>query len=93
VPLGYTDEEKEEAYGMLGQVLGSIAVLSSPLSASSLSRLLSLLDGDIYQTLDELHSVLDVPKDETHPIRLHHPSFRDFLSDAITNKSIYGVQR
>jgi hypothetical protein len=79
VPSGYTDEEKEEAYGMLGQVLGSIAVLSSPLSVSSLSRLLSLPNEDINQTVDELHSILDVPKDETRPLRLHHPSFRDFL--------------
>jgi hypothetical protein len=79
IPSGYTDEEKEEAYGMVGQVLGGIAILSSPLSVSSLSRLLSLPIEDINQTLDELYSVLDVPKDKTHPLRLHHPSFRDFL--------------
>jgi hypothetical protein len=29
--------------------------------------------------LIDLHSVLDIPKDQTCPIRLHHPSFRDFL--------------
>jgi hypothetical protein len=28
-----------------------------------------------------LHAILDIPKDSTHPLRLHHPSFRDFLLD------------
>jgi hypothetical protein len=79
IPSGYTDEEKKEAYVTLGQVLGSIAILSSPLSVSSLSRLLSLPIEVINQTLNELYSVLDVPKDKTRPLRLHHPSFRDFL--------------
>jgi hypothetical protein len=44
---GYTDEEKEEACHMLRQILGSIAVLSSPLSISSLTRLLGLAKEDI----------------------------------------------
>jgi hypothetical protein len=75
----YTDEEKEELYCMLRQILGSIAVLSSPLSVYSLSRLLRVIKEDIDQTLEDLQSVLDVPKDQTRPLRLHHPSFRDFL--------------
>ena len=75
----YTDEEKEEAYHMLEQVLGCIVSLSSPLSVSSLSGLLSLEKEDVDQTLDELHSILNIPKDKTHPLRLHHPSFRDFI--------------
>ena len=33
--------------------------------------------------LDEIYTnVLDVPKDQTQPLRLHHPSFRDFLLDS-----------
>jgi len=77
----YTDEEKEESYSMLRQILGSIAILFSPLSAYSLSRLLCVTKEDIDQTLEDLHSILDVPKDQTRPLRLHHPSFRDFLLD------------
>jgi hypothetical protein len=77
VPSEYTDEEKEEACHMLRQILGSIAVLSSPLPTSSLVRLLDITIGDVNQTLNDLHSVLDVPRDR--PLRLHHPSFRDFL--------------
>jgi hypothetical protein len=77
----YTDEEIEESYYMLRQILGSIAVLFSPLSTFSLSRLLYIAKEDIDQTLEDLHSVLGVPKDQTQPLRLHHPSFRDFLLD------------
>lgn len=32
-------------------------------------------------TLNDLRSILDVPEELTSPIRLHHPSFRDFLLD------------
>jgi hypothetical protein len=39
------------------------------------------MEQDIDQTLEDLHSILDISKDETCPIRLHHPSFRDFLLD------------
>ncbi|OCK72991.1 HET-domain-containing protein, partial [Lepidopterella palustris CBS 459.81] len=75
----YTDEEQRELYSMLRDVVGSIVILLSPLSAHSLSRLLKIPKEDIDQTLEDLHSVLDVPKDQTLPLRLHHPSFRDFL--------------
>jgi hypothetical protein len=36
---------------------------------------------DIDQRLDNLHSILEVPKDQCHLIHLHHPSFCDFLLD------------
>jgi hypothetical protein len=75
----YTDEEKEEAYCMLRTTLGSIVILLSPLSASSLSKLLRIKKEVTDQTLNDLHSVLDVPKDQSQPLRLHHPSFRDYL--------------
>jgi hypothetical protein len=75
----YTDEEKEESYYMLRQILGAIAVLFSPLSIYSLSSLLRVTKEDVDQTLEDLQSILYVPKDQNHPLRLHHPSFRDFL--------------
>jgi hypothetical protein len=59
----YTDKEKEESYYMLRHILGSIAVLFLPLSTYSLSRLLHVTKKDIDQTLEDLHSVLDVLKD------------------------------
>ena len=77
----FTDEEKEELYRMLRQILGCIVVLFSPLSTNSLSRLLYVEKQDMDQTLYDLHAILDIPEDHTHPLRLHHPSFRDFLLD------------
>jgi hypothetical protein len=75
----YTDEERKELYGLLRHILGSIVVLFSPLSADSLARLLNIAKEDINQSLEDLHAILDIPKDQTHLLRLHHPSFRDFL--------------
>jgi hypothetical protein len=73
----YTDDEKEELFATLRHTLGSVVVLLSPLSPLSLSRLLYLPEFD--RTIAELHAILHIPEDETYPLRLHHPSFRDFL--------------
>jgi hypothetical protein len=75
----YTDEEKEELYYILRQILRSIVVLFSPLSAHPLSKLLCVTKEDVDQTLEDLHSILDVPKDQIRPLCLYHPLFRDFL--------------
>jgi hypothetical protein len=81
IPAKWSDEEKEESLGILRNILGSIVVLLSTLSTHSLSRLLELQKEDIDDTLEGLHAILDVPGDPTIPLRLHHPSFRDFLLD------------
>jgi hypothetical protein len=75
----YSDEEIEKVCDMLKHTLGSIVVLLSPLSASLLSRLLHLPREDVNRTFKDLYAILDIPKDPTRPLRLHHPSFRDFL--------------
>ncbi|TVY12499.1 Vegetative incompatibility protein HET-E-1, partial [Lachnellula arida] len=75
----FSEEEKEEVYDILKRTLGSIVVLLLPLSASSLSTLLQVGTDNIDQTFEDLHAILDIPKDPTNPLRLHHPSFRDFL--------------
>lgn len=85
VPEEFTKEEREEASFMLRRILGSIITLSSPLSALSLSRLLCVTKGDIDQTLDDLHSILDVPEDETDPfvsITLHSETSSSIKRDA-----------
>ena len=64
---------------MLRDILGSIVVLFSPLSANSLSRLLHITKQKVDQTLKDLHAILDISMDQTRLLRLHHPSFRDFL--------------
>jgi hypothetical protein len=77
----HTDEEKEDLYRVLRDTLGSVVVLLSPLSAYSLSRLLYIPTEDVNQILEDLHSILDISEDQTCLLRLHHPSFRDFLLD------------
>ncbi|KAH9203354.1 hypothetical protein DL95DRAFT_472452 [Leptodontidium sp. 2 PMI_412] len=75
----YTTEEAQEQRYKLKCLLGSIVTLFSPLSTQSLSKLINTSQEEVGQTLDDLHAILDIPRDQTCPIRLHHPSFRDFL--------------
>jgi hypothetical protein len=75
----YRKSERKKWYKLIKETLGAIVLLQSPLSASSLAQLLSVPPEDIHQTLYELHSILDIPQDPTRLVRLHHPSFRDFL--------------
>ncbi|KAF2625514.1 hypothetical protein BU25DRAFT_345970 [Macroventuria anomochaeta] len=79
VSADYTDKEREEHCNMLRYVLGSIVVLLSPLSASGLSALLHVVEEDVRQTFEDLHAILNISEDRTQLLRLHHPSFRDFL--------------
>jgi len=76
-----SEEQGAELYDALKTILGTIVVLYSPLSLLSLASLLRTPAHEAGQTLDGLHSILDLPKDQSRPIRLHHPSFRDFLLD------------
>lgn len=71
----------DEVAELFKQVVGSLALLSEPLSAVALARLLGLPIVWINLRLRHLHSVLNIPKDQGGPIRLLHPSFREFLLD------------
>jgi hypothetical protein len=77
----YLEEEKQDMYLLLRQLLGTIVTLYSPLSVTSLYGLLHLPKGAIERGLADLHAILDIPKDIHRLLRLHHPSFRDFLID------------
>ncbi|KAF9884070.1 hypothetical protein FE257_002300 [Aspergillus nanangensis] len=85
------DEEKGTAYGQLQYILGSIVVLLSQLPAHSVAVLLGLEDQDIRGTLNDLHSILIIPDKTDDPLRLHHPSLRDFLlnNQRCTNPDLY----
>ena len=76
-----SDKEKLEVTHDLRYRLGTIAVLFAPLSVVGLSYLLGVETEEIEQKLADLHSILDVPSSTDRAIRLHHPSFRDFLYD------------
>jgi len=77
----YEEEEKAELCDALRTTLGTIAILFAPLSLLSLGRLFRTSPQHLGRMLDDLHSILDIPEDQSLPIRLHHPSFRDFLLD------------
>jgi NACHT domain len=79
IPAECSNEEKEELLIMLRNILGAIVTLLSPLSVLSLSRLLNFQPDEVNDCLEDLHAILDVPKDPTRLLHLHHPSFRDFL--------------
>ncbi|KAF2631394.1 hypothetical protein BU25DRAFT_407050 [Macroventuria anomochaeta] len=78
---GYNAQEMTMYYSMLRLILGSIVALISPLSVGSLSALLLVPKHKVDQTLQNLHAILNIPGDARRPLRLHHPSFRDFLFD------------
>jgi hypothetical protein len=74
-------DDKEEWLIEFREVVGSIVVLESPLSITSLGCLLRLSQEEVRCRLDSLHSVLSVPNSEDVPVRLLHLSFREFLVD------------
>ena len=79
IPPGSRDQQKQSA--QFRKIVGSIVVLFDSLSAGSLSRLLGIPEAVVHPRLHRLHSVLDIPIGQESPIRLIHPSFRDFLLD------------
>ena len=74
-----TPRELGKYHSLKRQILGSIAALSSPLSTSSLSKLIRTPEQRVKQMLKSLHAILDIPEGQDQALRLHHPSFRDFL--------------
>ncbi|KIN07133.1 hypothetical protein OIDMADRAFT_174150 [Oidiodendron maius Zn] len=78
---GLSPQDKERFRSMQRHILGSIVLLLSPLSVNSLSKLLATPRQKVDRILKDLHAILDIPRDDSFPLRLHHPSFRDFLLD------------
>jgi hypothetical protein len=77
----YKKQEKKKWYKLLRTTIGTIVVLFSPLSTSSLAGVLHIRREGVIRTLNDLHSILAIPEERAQPIRLQHPSFRDFLLD------------
>ncbi|CAN9182844.1 unnamed protein product [Alternaria alternata] len=75
------EDEKEAWLQTFREVVGSVVVLESPLSAVSLARLLQVPQEEIQCQLDSLHSVLSIPDSKDAPVRILHLSFREFLVD------------
>jgi hypothetical protein len=79
VPAKCSVEEKDEFLSMLRCILGGIATLLSPLSVHSFCRLLDFQPEELDDCLEDLHAIFDIPSDPSRLLRLHHPSFREFL--------------
>ena len=78
-PVG-NGEDTKHSCKIFQRVVGSIIILSEPLSAAVLQKLLDIDRVIIDQGLYRLSSLLDMP-DDSSPIRTLHASFRDFLLD------------
>jgi hypothetical protein len=77
----YSAQERYQHYAILRAIIGSIVTLFSPLSVKALSSVLLFQKRLVDRILRDLHAILAIPTDNTQPLRLHHPSFRDFLLD------------
>ncbi|KAL5040787.1 hypothetical protein BDW71DRAFT_212785 [Aspergillus fruticulosus] len=80
----YSGTRQMQLVQEIREVIGTIILLESPLSVTSLSKLMGVSTISINARLSSLHSVLNIPNDETLPVRLFHLSFRDFLVDSST---------
>ncbi|ETS78830.1 hypothetical protein PFICI_08683 [Pestalotiopsis fici W106-1] len=74
------DLEMKEMQKMRRAILGSIAVLDSPLPVRSLAKLLVVSPSEIRKTLVGLSPIFDASQDN-RPIRINHRTFREYLLD------------
>jgi hypothetical protein len=73
-------------------ILGLLVVARDPLSMTSIANILGIPDvKDVKMCLRSLHSLLVVPEDFCQPIRFHHKSFPDYLTNLTrcTNSYFY----
>ncbi|KAF8544656.1 NACHT and WD40 domain protein [Trichophaea hybrida] len=77
----YDKATQEKLISEFKLIVGSIVILFDALPAIMLERLLHLPLRTVSMRLRCLHSVLGVPESDESPVRLLHPSFRDFLLD------------
>ncbi|KAI9769039.1 MAG: hypothetical protein M1839_003802 [Geoglossum umbratile] len=74
------EQSKPEFIKRFKQIVGPIVILFDSLSTTTLDKLLGVPNWKTdSKILLRLHSLLDVPENQDSPIRLLHPSFRDFL--------------
>lgn len=77
----YEADEAEEHRRDLETILATIVTVLWPLSIDALAALLGLRPSSISMTLRGLHSIINIPEGNIRPVRLHHPSFREFVLD------------
>ena len=62
-------------------ILGSVVLITNPLSPSTIASLLGSDAEDVFSLLSSVHSLLILQEDMDHPIRPFHKSFPDFIVD------------
>lgn len=82
----YGENRRQKQFKQVQELVSTIVLLETPLSITSLSSLVGIPTTTIKIRLSSLHSVLNMPIDETVPVRLLHLSFRDFLLDRETRE-------
>ena len=84
---GQTDKKKrDQLVHEFQQIVGALVMLESPLSVVSLAKLINLPERRVQLRLNLLRSVLNLPDNNTLPVRILHLSFRDFLVDPETRE-------
>ena len=81
IPDRYQGQERLKRHEELKKILGLLTVSFDTLSIVSLAGLLSKDSQAVLALLRPLHSVLHVSELQNDPVRLLHPSFREFLLD------------
>jgi hypothetical protein len=76
---GLPESSRNKVLQNFHQLVGPIVILFSPLSTDALARLLQVTKASVCNTLNPLHSILNVPNSSIEPVRLLHLSLRDFL--------------
>ncbi|KAJ4249129.1 hypothetical protein NW762_012463 [Fusarium torreyae] len=79
IQSNWTVRKKAGLLDLLKHVLGSIVTLFAPLALEPLSKLIDTPKPKVELVTKDLRAILDIPKSQDFPLRLHHPSFRDFL--------------
>ena len=77
----YQERERRRVVESFVSVVGTIVLLSSPLSPLSLSRILDVPLDAVTHRIGLLRSVLNIPSDPHGAVRMLHLSFRDYLID------------
>jgi hypothetical protein len=73
------ERDKYQLFRIFRQVVGAIVTLFEPLSTTALAKLLEVDKEIVNRRIRHLRSILDAQENQESPIRLLHPSFRDFL--------------
>ena len=73
--------EGDRHLNLFRRTVGTIAILLDALTTPALTNLFDTRPGEVEQILESLSSVVSYSESPEAPIKLLHPSFRDFLLD------------